>query len=107
MIGRVAIAIKRTVLPVSEQVTPVSYLLQQFCQKMPREYMCKKCGRAHLPPTGKKCTRDNEMAEAASNGEVITMLTQLKEQFDTMQVQMDSMRGREKRHADGNTTTSG
>ena len=54
--------------------------------------MCKKCGRAHLPPTGKKCTRDNEMAEAASNGEVITMLTQLKEQFDTMQVQMDSMR---------------
>ena len=30
---------------------------------MPREYMCRKCGEAHEPPTGKKCRRESEPEE--------------------------------------------
>ena len=58
---------------------------------MSKEYACKKCGKSHVPPTGKRCTQEREIPDSANNDEVLGLLSQLKQQFDTMQVQMQTL----------------
>ena len=58
---------------------------------MSRGYLCKKCSKTHMPPTGKKCTQEKELPESTTNDEVLGLLAQLKQQFDGMQLQMESM----------------
>ena len=60
--------------------------------------MCRKCGEAHLPPTGKKCRRQEEEEveeEAAGPEDVWPLLRQMKKQMDSMQKSIDD--GKKKR----------
>ena len=65
---------------------------------MPREYMCKKCGCSHFPPTGKKCQRlaieveEPDMDEqASSSGEtdMLPLLLQIQQQMQSMNDNMN------------------
>ena len=56
---------------------------------MPRDYFCKKCGRSHAPPTGKKCVqREQELdqevdreSEVGSDDSVKALLQKLNKKM--------------------------
>ena len=65
---------------------------------MPRDYMCRKCGRSHQPPTGKKCRLEEvvdeleEVVDELEDGEdTMPLLRQLKRQMDAMEENMKEM----------------
>ena len=72
---------------------------------MPRDYMCRKCGRSHQPPTGKKCRLEEvvdeleEVVDEVEDGvdtvedgeDTMPLLRQLKRQMDAMEENMKEM----------------
>ena len=70
---------------------------------MPREYMCKRCGRSHMPPTGKKCTlreldiEPEEVEAEVERSESPDMMMLIKAQLDGIEEKMSVMDGFEER----------
>ena len=69
---------------------------QQICSlklriiilKMPKHYLCKKCGNVHAPPTGKKCQWQDETVAEEGNEGMMALLQNMQRQMDDMRNEM-------------------